>query len=72
MVVTVIVAGVVVGEPAAVTDDGLNWQAAPLGSPEQERVMVPLNPVEEETLNEAWPEPPGAEIITVDGEGFVG
>ena len=71
-VVTMIVAGVVAGTPVVVTDDGLNWQAAAAGSPEQDSVMVPLNPVEEETLNDVCPETPGAEITIVDGEGFVG
>ena len=43
-----------------------------MGSPEQEGVIVPLNPVEEETLNDVCPELPGEEITTVDGEGVVG
>ena len=59
-------------EPEAETEDGLNWQAVPEGSPdEQERVIAPLNPVEEETLNEVCPLFPGEEITTVEGEGFV-
>ena len=72
VVVTVTVAGVVAGDPVAATEEGLNWQAAPVGSPEQESVMVPLNPVDEDTLNDACPELPGEEITTVDGEGVVG
>ena len=61
-----IVEEVVVGVPAALIEAGLNRQAAPTGSPEQARVMVPLKPVEEETETEVEPEEPGAEIVTVD------
>ena len=46
VVVTVIVGDVVIGVPVAVTEDWLNRQVAPEGNPEQERVMVPLYPVE--------------------------
>lgn len=65
-VVTVIVEAVFVAVPVALIEEGLNWQAAPAGSPEQARVMVPLNPVDEETTTEVEPEEPGAEIVTVD------
>jgi hypothetical protein len=40
--------------------------AAPAGSPKQERVMVPLNPVDDETDTELEPEDPGAEMATED------
>ena len=33
------------------TDDGLNEQLAPLGSPEQERLTVPLKPKSGATVN---------------------
>jgi hypothetical protein len=40
--------------------------AAPTGSPEQESVMVPLNPVDDSTETELEPEDPGVEIATDD------
>jgi hypothetical protein len=66
VVVTVMVEEVVARVPVALIDDGLIWQAAPAGRPEQERAMVPLNPVEEDTETEVEPDDPGAEIVTVD------
>ena len=65
-VVTVIAEEVVVGVPVALIEAGLNWQAAPAGSPEQARVMVPLKPVDQESARDVEPEEPGAEIVTVD------
>ena len=61
-VVTVIVPGTLMGVPVAMTEEGLNVQAAPVGSPEQEKVMVPLKPVEAAVENVVEPEPPGADI----------
>jgi hypothetical protein len=66
VVVTVIAEEVVVSVPVAAIEDWLNRQAAPLGNPEQARVMVPVNPVEEETETEVEPDPPGAEMGTWD------
>ena len=60
----VMVEVVVAGVPAAVTLDGLNVQVAPTGSPEQERAMVPLNPVEFTTAREVVPADPGALTFT--------
>lgn len=65
-VVTVTAEEVVVAVPVALIEAGLNWQAAPAGSPEQASVMVPLKPVEEETEIEVEPEEPGAETVTPD------
>jgi hypothetical protein len=65
VVVTVIVEIVVAAVPAAVMDAGVNWQAAPTGSPKQASVMVPVNPVDEATASEIEPDEPGAEICTV-------
>jgi hypothetical protein len=71
-VVTVIETLVVFTIPFAVIDVGENWQAASDGSPEQVRLMVPLNWLEFETLSEVTPAPPCAEISTVDCvEGIV-
>jgi len=64
VVVTVIAEEVVVGVPVAVIGDWLNRQVAPLGNPEHARVMVPVNPVEEETETEVEPDEPGAETRT--------
>ena len=64
VVVTVIVDVLDWGVPAAVTEAGANVQAAPVGSPEQASAIVPLKPVDEETLTEVEPEAPGAEMFT--------
>ena len=66
VVVIVTMPGVVAGVPAAAIVAGLNRHAVPAGSFEQEKEMVPLNPVEEERENGAVPEEPGAEIIIAD------
>jgi hypothetical protein len=66
VVVTVIAAVVVLGVPLAVIVAGTNRQAASEGRPVQARLIVPLNPVELETLIEVAPDPPGAVIRTVD------
>jgi DNA/RNA endonuclease YhcR with UshA esterase domain len=63
-VLTVIVEVVVFNVPGAVIEAGLNVQAAPAGSAEQAREMVPLNPVEDETITELAPVEPGAEMVT--------
>lgn len=44
VVVTVTVNGTAVA-PVTVTGLGLNTQAAPVGSPEQDNVTVPVNPL---------------------------
>ena len=62
VVVTVTVELVVVAVPVALIEEGLNTHAAPAGSPEQAREIVPLNPVDEETATEVDPDPPGAVI----------
>jgi len=64
VVVIVIVDAVVAGAPAAVTVAGLNAHLAPTGSPEHERVMVPLKPVEFTTASETVPDDPGAVTFT--------
>ena len=56
----------VFGVPFATIVAGVNIQAASEGKPEQVRVIVPVNPVELDTLIDDVPEPPGAEIVTVD------
>jgi hypothetical protein len=66
VVVTVIVEVLVAIVPDAAIVAGENWQAAPVGRPEQARMIVPVKPVEFETDIELCPEPPGAETITVD------
>ena len=66
VVVTVIVDVLDWGVPAAVTEAGANVQAAPVGSPEQASLMVPLNPVDDETETELCPDAPGADISTLD------
>ena len=71
VVVTFTTAEVVWGDPLAIIVEGVKVQAASEGRPEQARVIVPLKPVEYETVKDACPEPPGAEIINVDGAGFV-
>ena len=65
-VVTVIPEEVVVSVPVAAIEDWLNRQVAPVGNPEHARVMVPVNPVEEETETEVEPDEPGAETSTCD------
>jgi hypothetical protein len=65
-VVTAIDALVVVAVPLAAIVAGANRQAASEGRPEQARLIVPLNPVEFETLIDVVPVPPAAEITTVD------
>ena len=57
---------VVARTPAPVMDDGVNWQAAPTGRPEQASVIVPLNPVDDDTIAVVAPDAPGAEIATED------
>ena len=64
VVVIVIVEAVVARVPAAVTVEGLNVHLAPTGSPEHERVMLPLNPVELATASETVPADPGAVTVT--------
>jgi hypothetical protein len=66
LVVTVIDTLVVFAVPFAVIDVGANMQAASEGSPEQAKLMLPLNPLELETLRELVPGLPGAAINTVD------
>jgi hypothetical protein len=46
VVVIVTPTSVVVAVPVAATEVGENWQAAAVGSPEQAKLMVPLNEVE--------------------------
>jgi hypothetical protein len=65
-VVTVIEALVVAAVPFAVIVAGENRQVASEGRPEHARLMVPLKPVELETLIDVEPTPPGAEIKIVD------
>jgi len=64
VVVTVIVDGVVVSVPVAFIEEGLNTHVAPAGSPEQARVIVPVNPVEDDTFTDVDPDAPGALIAT--------
>jgi hypothetical protein len=52
--------------PAALTDEGVNTHAAPTGRPEQASVIVPLNPVDDDTIAVVAPDAPGAEINTED------
>lgn len=66
VVVTLIAEEVVVALPVAFIEEGVNKQAAPEGRPEQERAMLPLNPVEKVTVTDVDPEDPGAEIFTCD------
>jgi hypothetical protein len=47
-------------------DEGVNTQAAPAGSAEQAKVIVPVNPVEYETERVLDPVDPGALIVTCD------
>ena len=70
LVVTVIDTLVVLAVPFAMIDVGANMQAASDGSPEQAKLMLPLNPLELETLTELDPAPPGAEINTVCPDGI--
>jgi len=65
VIVTVIVELVVLSVPVALIDEGLNTQVAPAGSPEQARLIVPLNPVDEDTLTAVEPDDPRAVIVTV-------
>jgi len=66
VVLTVMVEEFVAMVPEAVIVDGLKVHDASLGSPEQEREMVPVNPVEFDTETELDPGDPGAEIFTTD------
>jgi len=66
VVVTLMAEEVVESVPGAVIVVWLNRQRAPVGSPEQERAMVPVNPEEEETLTEVEADCPGAETVTWD------
>jgi len=72
VVVTVIVDVLDWGVPAAVTEAGANVQAAPVGSPEQASLMVPLNPVDDETETELCPDAPGAETCTKEKDWLEG
>ena len=70
VVVMLTLTGVVAGVPVAEIEAGLNTHFAPVGSPEeQEREIVPLKLVEEEMLKDVCPVIPGAEMVTIDGEG---
>jgi hypothetical protein len=55
---------VVAGVPAAVIVEGENEHVASEGRPEQDKLMVPLNPVDVATVTDETPVPPGAEITT--------
>ena len=65
LVVTVMETVVVLAVPAAEILAGAKVHVASDGRPEQARLMLPLNPLELETLTEVDPVPPGAEINTV-------
>jgi hypothetical protein len=64
-VVTVIDTGVVVAAPLAAIELGLKEHLDSEGSPEQAKVIFPLNALEFVTLNDVVPEPPGAATSTV-------
>lgn len=66
VVVTVMVEVFVAYLLVAWKDAGLNAHAAPAGRPEHARLIVPLNPVDQETETDALPELPGADTTTVD------
>ncbi len=66
VVVTMIPEVTVVSVPLAVIVGVLNTHAASEGSPEQERVMALLNPVDQVTATELDPDAPGAETTTCD------
>lgn len=66
VVLTEIETVAVLGVPLAVIDEGLKVQDASEGSPEHERVMVPLKLVELAIETDDCPDPPGDEIMTVD------
>lgn len=66
VVVMVMATLVVFGVPLAATEVGLKMHCASEGNPEQASEIVPLKPVELEMLTELDPDPPGAEICTVD------
>jgi hypothetical protein len=70
LVVTVIDALVVFAVPFAAILAGAKVHVASEGRPEQARLMLPLNPLELETLTEVDPVPPGAEINTVCPNGI--
>jgi hypothetical protein len=53
-----------VSVPVAFIEEGLNTHVAPAGSPEQARVIVPVNPVEDDTFTDVDPDAPGALIAT--------
>jgi hypothetical protein len=65
-VVTIIDTEVCVGVPLAVTDGGVNKQAASEGSPEHVKLMVPLKPVEVAIVTDELPDEPGTETTTCD------
>jgi hypothetical protein len=66
VVVTVITAADVFAVPFAAIVVGVNVQVVSEGRPEHARLIVPLNPVELDTLTDVVPEPPGSEITTAD------
>ena len=66
VVVTVMAEVLVAYLLVAWKDAGLKAQADPTGSPEQARLIVPLNPVDQKTETDEVPELPGAETTTVD------
>lgn len=66
VVVTVIVGETVCAVPVAATDAGEKAHVVSAGRPEQARLIVPLKPVEFETVIEDVPAPPAAEIWTTD------
>jgi hypothetical protein len=62
----------VLAVPFAENDDGVMVHVASDGRPVQARAMVPLKPLEFDTLTELVPEPPGVAITTVDcADGIV-
>ena len=64
VVVMVRIAVVVAGLPLAVIDAGENVQVVSEGRPEQDKLIVPLKPVEFETDTELCPLRPGVVITT--------
>ena len=69
VVVTVIVAAVVLGVPFAVIVGGVKEQVVSEGRPVQARLIVPLNPVELETLIDVVPEPASWLSFSRAGQG---
>ena len=60
---------VIVVVPCPAIDAGLKLHAAPLGKPEQARLIVPPKPCRARTVNDNVPDPPGALIVTVEAPG---